>query len=1008
MTEVASVQPPADFQHGHTAPAVYAQPPRSNTIAYSPSLEDAPADDDSSTIRCFCEFNEDDGNTVLCEDCNTWQHIVCYYPSRVVPDLHVCVLCRPRTVDRKGAVERQRQARLAQQAAGGKIKKPPAKSHKKKIRDPNQAGQTNGSAAGSEQNLAAERSAAQEQPPTKRAKTNHKSSSSTSALVNLAPGQSRKRAPSNALGVQSPAKSPRSPSPTEYTGEIYSNEFMHISRTSSEYTATSTNSYASLDVSNDLHTWLNDGVALQEVAPGLTQHAIFSRWDKDMEELKHRAPAMSPCKYTDVNVTINGQNPIRHWWVVTEPCDAGNFLGELNGHVGRQYDYKNDPRNRWNELRHPEPFVFFLDKLPIYIDCREEGNPMRYVRRSCRPNAKIQIILHNNDFHFCFVSIEKIGTNEEITLPWSVRGKEWETICAINNGQPVTRVDEVNTAQWFTRVAAECGGCACANTENPCRMAKFDKRTSHISATNGYPPKPGKQRKTKKATAAQISPLGTGPATNSRANSEAVNRNENEEDDSRSVSNSSRSKPASRDNTPNTNDATGLGMELSDRERRKLMQQERLFEKMEEEKGGKKKRNSAGSALSTPSLSVSKQLGYPETIHPSPTSATSNTRPRTNGNSQRMSINGTVTVPRKRPAYSDACTQTEAAKEEPPNEITLRRRAQGSYAQRLLWRVREESRRRKERSLSVASQGQKLSMSPKESLPPSLESKMDVHVAPVAVMAPPPLPASATADSSTSPMIKKSKTIESNDKPDIEMGEDDTSKDVEMNDADDKPSDIDESMVDADVTAGSEVDADADSASPVPVKNETPASPSSSPVEKSAESIRPPDLHLRRTPSTSPADRKPGLHVTLPLVPSFSTASQTETPPTPGASAAASVSGASIAQSPSSLHPTIFSPSVQNSLGPSPAKKKLSLSDYTKRKSQGAAQATAHTPLTSTSPASALASTTTLPTSDTTSPREEKKVPILQQTSPTVLEEVDMPLAPIQPVDEDGTASPHS
>lgn len=805
---------------------------------------------------------------------------------------------------------------------------------------------------------------------------------------------------------------------------------MRMSLTSSDYTVTSTNSYASLHAQDDLHRWLNDGDALQEVAPGLTQHAIFARWDKDMDELKHTAPAMSPCRNTDVTVTVNGQHPIHNWWVVNELCEPGKFLGELNGHVGRQHDYIHDPHNRWNELRHPEPFVFFLDKLPLYIDCREEGNQMRYVRRSCRANAKIQIILHNNDFHFCFVSIKEIGPQEEITLPWSVRGQEWETICALNDGQPVSRVDEVNTAQWFTRVAANCGGCACAQTQNPCGMAKFDRRNFPPPATNGYPPKPGKQRKTtKKGAAAQISPLSTGRATNSRANSEAVNRHDTEDDDNRSVSNSSRSKPPSRDITPNNNDATGpgVGMELSDRERRKLLQQERLFEKMEEEKGGKKKRNSAGSALNTPSLSVSvrprrtdipcseanssnqKQLGFPEFITPSPTSATSNTRPRTNGTGQRMSNNGAVAVPRKRAAYSDACTQTEAAKEEPPNEITLRRRAQGSYAQRLLWRVREESRRRKERSLSVASQEQKHYMSPKDSLPPPLESKTEVYIAPVAIMAPPLLPASATADMSTSPIIKRSRTIEPNDQPsEVEMGEDETTNDVEMQDVDDKPKDVDEPMMDADAAADSDADADAeaDSATPTPVKNETLASPSSSPVERSAEFTRPPDPPLRRAPSKSPTDRKAGLHVTLPLVPSFSAPSQTETPPTPGASAT-SVSGGPIAQSPSSLHPTLFSPSVQNSLGPSPPKKKLSLSDYTKRKSQCATQATA-TILPSTSSASALANAMTAPTSASSSPTEEKKVPILQQTSSSVLEEVDMPLAPMRPADDDGTVSPHS
>lgn len=73
---------------------------------------------ENSTIRCFCNFPDDDGNTVLCEDCNTWQHILCYYPQRVVSDLHVCVVCRPRSVDRQGANERQRRQQSQTQRQG--------------------------------------------------------------------------------------------------------------------------------------------------------------------------------------------------------------------------------------------------------------------------------------------------------------------------------------------------------------------------------------------------------------------------------------------------------------------------------------------------------------------------------------------------------------------------------------------------------------------------------------------------------------------------------------------------------------------------------------------------------------------------------------------------------------------------------------------------------------------------------------------------------------------------
>ena len=38
-------------------------------------------EEDDGQINCICGFNEDDGNTVACDTCNKWQHIICYYPQ---------------------------------------------------------------------------------------------------------------------------------------------------------------------------------------------------------------------------------------------------------------------------------------------------------------------------------------------------------------------------------------------------------------------------------------------------------------------------------------------------------------------------------------------------------------------------------------------------------------------------------------------------------------------------------------------------------------------------------------------------------------------------------------------------------------------------------------------------------------------------------------------------------------------------------------------------------------
>jgi hypothetical protein len=50
------------------------------------SLSDTnPLEEEDYTIKCICNYTDDDGNTVFCENCQTWQHIECYYPDHPVP-----------------------------------------------------------------------------------------------------------------------------------------------------------------------------------------------------------------------------------------------------------------------------------------------------------------------------------------------------------------------------------------------------------------------------------------------------------------------------------------------------------------------------------------------------------------------------------------------------------------------------------------------------------------------------------------------------------------------------------------------------------------------------------------------------------------------------------------------------------------------------------------------------------------------------------------------------------
>ena len=106
--------------------------------------------DENGIIKCICAYVDDDGSTVYCEQCRTWQHSECYYynDGGVLPDLakieHYCSDCKPRHLDHRAAHERQKRKREYLGLEETKVKKPStAKTHKRKMKL-SDAGLTNG------------------------------------------------------------------------------------------------------------------------------------------------------------------------------------------------------------------------------------------------------------------------------------------------------------------------------------------------------------------------------------------------------------------------------------------------------------------------------------------------------------------------------------------------------------------------------------------------------------------------------------------------------------------------------------------------------------------------------------------------------------------------------------------------------------------------------------------------------------------------------------------------
>ncbi|ERF69342.1 hypothetical protein EPUS_09507 [Endocarpon pusillum Z07020] len=69
-------------------------------------------DEENSTFKCICGFDNDDGYTIWDKRCDTWQHIACYYGNDSQrPEEHLCVDCSPRNLDTAGASQRQKESR---------------------------------------------------------------------------------------------------------------------------------------------------------------------------------------------------------------------------------------------------------------------------------------------------------------------------------------------------------------------------------------------------------------------------------------------------------------------------------------------------------------------------------------------------------------------------------------------------------------------------------------------------------------------------------------------------------------------------------------------------------------------------------------------------------------------------------------------------------------------------------------------------------------------------------
>lgn len=600
-------------------------------------------DEEPYTIKCICDYSDDDGNTIWCDTCATWQHIECFYPGRVEDASkeefdHSCADCKPRPLELDGRAATERQKRQRQEKASNdsdkKSKRPLSKSHKKKTKP------TDLQVNGFHDHDGYKNGSPQEQHQhTKKTKGHRPSQSSSSTMKRSPPLNGR---PSHHAHPPSPAHTPPD---SENNYHSYSQNFLALYDHEPSSQIVDTNSFANLNVVTTMSRWLNhpNPIAMKKEVGTDNMNDLVTFLKADFN--RSNCPVLS---VIDRAINDNGTN--LHWrqLITTRPTGANALLGELNGQVGLQQEYCAEADNRWADLIHPQPFVFFPTHLPLYIDTRKEGSMCRYARRSCRPNAYLEtFIVDNSEYHFAFVSERPLLANEQITIPWNFEFLSPRSLHFLNlgdedgvpfDGPPITEEEYEQLKATTHLVLSDYGGCAC-DLGNGCAFARFHRnyRGRSHSQSNGVKPKRGRKPKNN-----HVSPTSTGHATNSRAPSEGQHE-QFDEDDIASVSGSVRSKPRSRDLTPSHIEGNGILTEPSDREKRKLAMLEDTFRKMEQaQPPRKKKRASDGTTTNASTAS-----------HPTPRQRKGSMVPR-NSISQASTTNSNGTQVRS--GYADAGT----------------------------------------------------------------------------------------------------------------------------------------------------------------------------------------------------------------------------------------------------------------------------------------------------------------------------------------------------------------
>ncbi|GBC01871.1 hypothetical protein RclHR1_04360016 [Rhizophagus clarus] len=396
--------------------------------------------EDTDEIRCICGDSDDDGYTIQCDNCYTWQHIKCMKVDPSVKE-YKCHNCSDIKIE--------------------KSLKDGKKSKKyQKIRRETESGVYSSVPQMSESSITG----------TSNKSRNRSSDLSFVMKERQSSSHSKEYEPIEKNIITSKAVE-------ELFPKIYS-QYQHRKRSMSLSSTSKTDNEHNRDDNQET-------LSIRSTSPSLEIGNPFN-----MEKESLARPFMKTI-VKQVRPKVLKKNSNCYGLFAETNISPGLFIVEFKGEVCLKSDYKANESNQYSLLGVTQPFVLFYPVLNLCVDARRVGTEARFIRRSCHPNAETRTIVvpGGDEVHLGIFSKFEILKGREITIGWDWESNHIANSIAQMQDSNFENDDDENTLVKkrdeigkITAAILRLTECACENKDD-CVIFKMQNEGKILSKT---------------------------------------------------------------------------------------------------------------------------------------------------------------------------------------------------------------------------------------------------------------------------------------------------------------------------------------------------------------------------------------------------------------------------------------------------------------------------------------------------------------------------------------------